>query len=488
LLRHTATRPIAIRDHNYIRVVWPSTSSSSSRPTSAIMCGVAVHVVLFKPTDLRLHDHAPLCAAHDAAAADSKAVLHLLVLDEMLGFGQNAPLSSEAMLPRLGWIRARFIVESVGALHERLIDYGHELLVFLGRTAEALDAVASVCAIASIYTHGPELCSEEQRIERCHRGHTLRLFWGWTLTHIDDLPPTMQHGHAMPGRYKPFLDAVSKGKGPARTRPPLQEPKWTAAKLPDGLRARLLKVATHGVWGLPTSAAELTSATAVLEDEVATASHAASGSRQRGGEAAALEALRAYVWTEERLRRYVGSSDSMTPGVDNALNATTRLSAYLAHGCLSARRVYHEVRAYEQRRVRNRSTYWVYHELIMRDFLAFSCLTWGTTLFSADGPLASSGHRWRDPADKETRRLFEKWTRGQTGFPFVDAGMRQLAREGWMPHVLRQMCAAFLVRDLRVPWRWGAEWFEQRLVDHTPDANYGVSPPSDRRANHRSPR
>ncbi|KAH8074605.1 DNA photolyase [Aureococcus anophagefferens] len=51
--------------------------------------------------------------------------------------------------------------------------------------------------------------------------------------------------------------------------------------------------------------------------------------------------------------------------------------------------------------------------------------------------------------------------------------MRQLAAEGRMPHLLRQLCAAFLVRDLRVPWRWGAEWFEAHLLDHAPDANYG---------------
>ncbi|EGB05806.1 hypothetical protein AURANDRAFT_30135, partial [Aureococcus anophagefferens] len=69
--------------------------------------------------------------------------------------------------------------------------------------------------------------------------------------------------------------------------------------------------------------------------------------------------------------------------------------------------------------------------------------------------------------------LFAKWTRGATGYPFVDAGMRQLAAEGRMPHLLRQLCAAFLVRDLRVPWRWGAEWFEAHLLDHAPDANYG---------------
>jgi len=51
--------------------------------------------------------------------------------------------------------------------------------------------------------------------------------------------------------------------------------------------------------------------------------------------------------------------------------------------------------------------------------------------------------------------------------------MRQLKHEGHMPHLLRQVCAAFLVRDLRLDWRWGAEWFEQCLVDYTPDANWG---------------
>ena len=109
----------------------------------------------------------------------------------------------------------------------------------------------------------------------------------------------------------------------------------------------------------------------------------------------------------------------------------------------------------------------------MRDFLAFSCLSWGDRLFLIDGPLNAAGHAWRDPQENETRRLFELWTRGATGYPFVDAGMRELAHSGWMPHLLRQLCAAFLVRDLRIPWRWGAEWFEQRLIDHTTDANYG---------------
>ena len=436
-------------------------------------------VVLFKPTDLRLHDHAPLGAAHKAAAQDGLFVLHLLVLDVALGFGPAATASREAGLPRLGHQRAAFVLQSIVALHEALAAKGFELLVYVGSTQDALAAVASLLHI-EVFAHGPELCSEEQRIEQSvAASHRLHLFWGWTLAHIDDLPPNMQRGHSMPARYKPFLDAVSRGKGPANSRPPLPEPRWTAPDTPVAIRNLVRATATgihrtnEGCWGLPQSVDALLARSAVPLDIKEPSGQPTSQPLQPGGEAAALTILRTYVWEEGRLCRYVGSSDSMTPGADNALNATTRLSAYLAHGCLSARRLYSEVRAYETRRVRNRSTYWVYHELTMRDFLAFSCFTWGRRLFSAAGPLDASGHEWRDPRAKETRRLFLLWTQGRTGYPFVDAGMRQLRAEGWMPHLLRQMCAAFLVRDLRVPWRWGAEWFEHRLVDYTPDANWG---------------
>ena len=283
--------------------------------------------------------------------------------------------------------------------------------------------MSSHCNISAVYCHGPELCWEEQQIEHdVGSKWCVHLFHGWTLIHIDDLPPAMLRGKNMPGRYKPFLDAVSRGKGPARHRPALKEPQWTARGLPEALRRAIVATRrTHAVdsWGLPESPAALLStaaaaeASGAVEDDHTLHNREASGELQRGGEAEALAAMRAYIWEEQRLGRYVGSSDSMTPGVDNALNATTRLSAYLAHGCLSARRLYDEVRQYERRRVRNRSTYWVYHELVMRDFLAFSCLGWGARLFSPEGPLDSTGHRWRDPASSETRRLFTLWTQGR---------------------------------------------------------------------------
>lgn len=67
--------------------------------------------------------------------------------------------------------------------------------------------------------------------------------------------------------------------------------------------------------------------------------------------------------------------------------------------------------------------------------------------------------------DRAARERFDVWCRGMTGFPIVDAGMRQLAATGWMHNRVRMIVASFLVKDLHLPWQWGAKWFMQHLVD-----------------------
>ncbi|HSL73124.1 MAG TPA: deoxyribodipyrimidine photo-lyase [Ilumatobacteraceae bacterium] len=67
--------------------------------------------------------------------------------------------------------------------------------------------------------------------------------------------------------------------------------------------------------------------------------------------------------------------------------------------------------------------------------------------------------------DAAATHRFERWTAGETGFGIVDAGMRQLAATGWMHNRVRMIVASFLVKDLHLPWQWGARWFMQHLVD-----------------------
>ena len=66
---------------------------------------------------------------------------------------------------------------------------------------------------------------------------------------------------------------------------------------------------------------------------------------------------------------------------------------------------------------------------------------------------------------RDAEKAFEAWKEGRTGFPIVDAGMRQLAEIGWMHNRVRMIVASFLVKDLHLPWQWGARWFLDQLVD-----------------------
>ena len=71
------------------------------------------------------------------------------------------------------------------------------------------------------------------------------------------------------------------------------------------------------------------------------------------------------------------------------------------------------------------------------------------------------------------RALFDAWRAGRTGYPLVDAGMRQLLHEGWMHNRVRLLVASFLTKDLAIDWRWGERWFMQRLVDGDEANNNG---------------
>ncbi|HEY9881908.1 MAG TPA: FAD-binding domain-containing protein, partial [Leptolyngbyaceae cyanobacterium] len=74
---------------------------------------------------------------------------------------------------------------------------------------------------------------------------------------------------------------------------------------------------------------------------------------------------------------------------------------------------------------------------------------------------------------KQDWERFDVWRRGETGFPLVDANMRELAATGFMSNRGRQNVASFLTKNLGIDWRMGAEWFESLLIDHDVCSNYG---------------
>ncbi|CAD7959244.1 unnamed protein product [Amoebophrya sp. A120] len=225
--------------------------------------------------------------------------------------------------------------------------------------------------------------------------------------------------------------------------------------------------------------------------------------RWRGGESMAQQYLEDFFKTGDNLWNYCGATESFAHGADhNPIFSGTRFSPWLAFGNVSARMIVKKAYDCEKRfggfyrptkgggkkgkgnstgkgsagKTSGSTAQRLHTELLFRDFLRFSAyFLWKKKLFCLEGPmgLEKADIFWRARAKPETQELFRKWQVGETGFPFVDAGMRELLKTGYLSHLHRQCCASFLVRDLEIDWRFGAEHFEATLIDYTPDANWG---------------
>jgi deoxyribodipyrimidine photo-lyase len=138
-------------------------------------------------------------------------------------------------------------------------------------------------------------------------------------------------------------------------------------------------------------------------------------------------------------------------------SSTSLLSAYIKFGCVSIREVYHHFR----------SNHDFIRQLFWRDFYA-------NILYSFPHVL---GHALKENYNKvkwhHNSRWFNAWTNGETGFPIVDAGMRQLNQTGYMHNRARLIVASFLIKTLLISWQHGEKYFAQNLVDYDPASNNG---------------
>lgn len=144
-----------------------------------------------------------------------------------------------------------------------------------------------------------------------------------------------------------------------------------------------------------------------------------------------------------------------------ALDATTHLSAHHKFGTVSIRETYHTIA----------KTLGKHHSLIRqlfwRDFFTHVAFNFPTIF----------GHSFHQKYDKikwgNDKRKFNAWCKGLTGFPIIDAGMRQLSETGFMHNRVRMVVASFLVKDLHIDWRLGERYFATKLVDYDPCVNNG---------------
>ena len=188
-----------------------------------------------------------------------------------------------------------------------------------------------------------------------------------------------------------------------------------------------------------------------------------SGLRKDLWKAGEKEAHRRLGKFTDKISNYQEARD--TPSI----NGTSLLSPYLAAGVISPRQCLAAAVAANNGKVRNDDgpSTWI-SELCWRDF--YTHVMVACPRVSRHQPFKSKTNalNWRTNEDD-----FEAWSTGQTGYPLVDAGMRQLNQTGWMHNRLRMVTAMFLTKNLLIDWRWGERYFMQRLVDGDLAANNG---------------
>ncbi|MGB4074014.1 DASH family cryptochrome [Pseudomonas sp.] len=389
-----------------------------------------MRALLWFKQDLRLDDHPAL-----QAGLTAECLLPLYVLDPALlqlnEFGTR----------RMGVHRARFLLESLVALESELRQRGSHLLVIIGtaeQTIAQLVAQFNLDQVLTLEEIAPDERAQVARVARRLGDIALLQAPANNLLRVEELPFSLEQ---LPHVFSAFRSQVEER---LQVFQPRHAPERLPA-LPDGALALMQPLPTLSQLGLgePLSVA-------------------ASAFPFSGGETAALGRLRDYLWKTQGVRQYKDTRNGMIGS-----EYSSKLSPWLANGSLSARRVVAELRRHEAQFTRNDSTYWLWVEMLWRDFFRWTLLRHGSALFKAGGLKITA------QASTLLDQRFQDWYRGRTGMPLVDANMRELSATGFMSNRGRQVTASYLINDLQQDWRHGAAWFEEHLIDYDPASNWG---------------
>jgi deoxyribodipyrimidine photo-lyase len=349
---------------------------------------------------------------HAALAEVGRAydfVVPLFVLDDVLLRSLQSPN------------RIRFLLESLADLRESLRALGADLVVRRGEPVDETIRLALATDAATVFVSGDAsryASAREERLARASARERLDL-------RVSDAAAVVPPGALTPSAgdhyrvFTPYWRRWRAVAAPQPTGPPRR------LRLPNGLSPGSLPEPRQLTRGTPSS------------------------TLPGGGEAEGRRRVRR--WLRDGLPTYEERKDSL------ADDATSRLSAYLHFGCVSSREVAYRAQA--------QGAEAFLRQLCWRDFVL--------QLLAANPETPRADMRPRDDRWIRDDEALERWRAGLTGYPIVDAAMRQLVQEGWMPNRARLVVASFLTKTLYLDWRLGARVFSELLVDGDLASNTG---------------
>ena len=391
-------------------------------------------VIVWFRQDLRLHDNESLLHA----MKDGHEVIPVFVFDERVFMRKT-----KYGFKKTEKFRAQFIIESVQDLRNSLRQLGSDLIVRVGKPEDEVFEIAKFAKAKWVFCNRERTLDEVKVQDALEKklwsiGQEIIFSRGKMLYHTQDLPFPITH---CPDTFSSFRKEVERF---VKIREPLAAPTQPFSPL-----TVFIKKGT-----IPT--VQDFGHSAVKKDDRAVMDF-------RGGEQEALRRLKAYLWDTNAILTYKDTRNDLL-----GANFSSKFSSWLAQGCLSPKLIFWEIQRYEVVHGKNDSTNLLFIDLLCRDFFRFMGKKHGCKIFQKGGTKQEVNQELKDNYD-----ALQLWIDGKTGNPFVDANMRELANTGFMSNRGRQNVASFLVKDLKVNWQMGAEYFESFLIDYDPCSNWG---------------
>lgn len=339
--------------------------------------------------------------------------------------------------------RAQFLIESVDNLHFRLLQLNLKLIVTYQQPEDFIPTFCTENDVTKVYLQ-KEWTSEELIVTNTIKKLTKGVEWieefGQFLYHptqvaelMPKIPPVFTNFRTKLEKYSTLL--------------PLEVTNLFESQLPE---STLVSVSP--------SLKTLFGSTISSEDTA----FFATNSQFNGGQVRGMQRLCSYLFETKAILTYKETRNGLLE-----TNDSTKLSPWLANGSLSPMIVFSVLKKFEEQIQSNDSTYWLYFELLWRDYFKYVSMQSGNLFFH------KGGLQKQHVTLNNNFKIIEQWINGTTDDDFVNANMIELKTTGWMSNRGRQNVASYFCKELKQDWRIGAAYFESMLVDYDVHSNYG---------------
>lgn len=381
--------------------------------------------------DLRLADNEAImnAAAHAAANKQSLTFIHCLDPQALKAKNYNRKY--------LGLIGYRFLLESLDDLEGQLAAQGQQLLRFFASAGAVLSRLHEQYNVKSVFVSAQAGLNERKtlaKLKQRYPGLQINEYHTHTLFKPVNLPFPLPQ---LPSSFSKFRRIV------------------------EPLRSRIC-TPTPTPTDLGQAAPQLTAIDWMGNYPVApTPSPNEAQAWIRGGEQAAKKHLALY-FRSDAANKYKQTRNAL-----DDFDSSTKLSPWLANGSLSARQALFALTQFEHEHGANESTYWIFFELLWREYFQWYAHTHNEKMF------AFIGLNSHAPLTSFYDTRFQSWCHGNTPYPIVNACMNQLNKTGYISNRARQIAASCFVNELGLDWRYGAAYFQEKLVDYDVASNWG---------------